>query len=129
VAVGNAELQGLRPHNSRTNTLVSSYQVLTEKGKWHQLKTISSGFTVEKPESEEADVTRITDRRLRNNAVEYFTYFSDGSQHWLTTDSFIDEDGGVNLCWLEFVSPADLDRGLLAYTQNALKVSPFSYLS
>lgn len=106
---------------------VGCYSVLTASGERHLIKIISSACKAERleeEESEEVEVADVTDRRERRNILEYLTHFSDGTESWLTSNEFIDQDGKVNLTWLNVVSEDDLSTALSSYTQAQLKVLP-----
>lgn len=106
------------------DVVVSSFKVLTESGNEHQIKTISSGCTLDEDPAEEDIVSKITDRRDGEDYVEFLTTFLDGHSDWLGARDFIDDDGVVNLTWLQFVNSEDLRAAFESYTHAQLKVLP-----
>jgi len=111
------------------NIVVSSFQVLTERREAHQIKIISSACEIERPEANESVVGRISDSRRRGDQLEYLTHFTDGTDKWLSSDQFIDDDGTANSTWLDFASQADLEAAFSAYTQKQLQVRYFHFFS
>lgn len=105
------------------NIIISSYKVLTETGNEHQIKTISSGCTLDPAEEdEEGVVLKITDRRVSKNKLEYYTHFADGQKDWLPAHDFIDDNGTANFAWLQFADENDLKSAFASYTHKQLQV-------
>ena len=105
------------------NIIVSSYKVLTETGNEHQIKTISSGCTLKVDSADEELVSLVTERRGSGAKSEYLTKFKDGHTEWLSAHSFIDDNGVVNLSWLQFVNSEELSAVFESYTHAQLKVT------
>jgi hypothetical protein len=101
--------------------VISSFKVLNETGSEHQIKTISSHCEIEATGNEEDIISRIIDRRIRGEAIEYHTEFLDGHFEWLTYLEFIDLDGTVSYPWLAFVTKEDLFIAFGHYTLDQLK--------
>lgn len=108
------------------NVVISSFKVLSESGKEHQIKTISSGCNFEEDGEEEEIVVGIRQRRVVVDELQYLTEFMDGHTDWLTAEQFIDTDGTTNLTWLNYVDNDDLSNTFLKFTHNQLKVRYFS---
>lgn len=105
------------------NVVVSSFKVLAESGNEHQIKTISSGCTLAADPADEEVVAMVTQRREGRTQTEYLTKFMDGHTEWLDARSFIDDDGVVNMAWLQFVNSDDLLAAFESYTHPQLMVS------
>lgn len=105
------------------NIVISSFKVLSEAGNEHQIKTISSGCTLDDIGNEEEVVTKVVSRRIVGDSIEYNTEFLDGHKEWLEARQFIDDDGTVNLSWLNYVSADDLKLAFESFTHNQLKVT------
>ncbi len=105
------------------NIIVSSYKVLTETGNEHQIKTISSGCTLKADSADEELVSLVTERRGSGAKSEYLTKFKDGHTEWLSARSFIDDNGVVNLSWLQFVNSEELSAVFESYTHPQHKVA------
>lgn len=107
------------------NTVVSSFKVMSETGTLHQIKTISSGCSVDVAEEveEEESVVRVSARRRGpDDQLEYETRFADGHSEWLLAHQFIDADGTVNDAWLSFSDRNDLQEAFGSFTLKQLKV-------
>lgn len=106
------------------NIVVSSFKVMSETGTFHQIKTISSGCSVDGEELvEEESVVRVSARRRTpDDQLEYETYFADGHTEWLLAGQFIDADGTVNDAWLAFSERNDLEEAFASFTLLQLKV-------
>lgn len=105
------------------NIVVSSFKVLTEAGKEHQIKTISSGCRLADACDAEEIVQKIVGRTTKENTTLYETQFMDGRTRFLTAQQFIDEDGTINLSWLSFVNDSEIENALEYFTLDELKVS------
>jgi hypothetical protein len=113
---------------SQHNIAIASFQVETEAHNLHQIKIISSACEIERNEDEEVIVLNVTDRREYRGKLEYLAHFSDGSEEWLSSKHFIDDDGTANLSWLDFARANDLNSAFSAYTQPQLKGNPHSLI-
>jgi len=103
--------------------VISSFKVLTETGKEHQIKTISSGCKLEDSVDEESIVKAVRDRRVNDDGqTEYLVDFVDGGNDWLLAKDFIDDDGTTNLAWLSFANASDFHDAFSSFTHNQLKV-------
>jgi hypothetical protein len=102
--------------------VIGSFKVISEAGNEHQIKTISSGCTLEEAEDQEDTVSSIVDRREVNGNAEYLTKFMDGHTDWLNAQSFIDDDGTTNLTWLHYVHADELKAAFESYTLSHLRV-------
>lgn len=105
------------------NVVVSSFKVVSETGTIHQIKTISSGCAVNLIDETEWEVIRVLDRRtVEGDQLEYLAHFSTGHEQWLLTRDFVDDDGAVNMAWLDFSTEEDLKSAFTSYTLSQLKV-------
>jgi hypothetical protein len=113
--------QGRTAHCPKSNLLVSAFTVLSETGKIHQIKTISTGFQVERAPGSEDVVLAIKERRLGPAQTTYLTRYADGSQSWLRFPAFFSDDGTVTSSFLSFCSREDLEMGFKAYSKRQLQ--------
>lgn len=114
---------GRLAYHPKEKIVVSSFKVLTDTGKEHQIKTISSGCEVEEVGNEEDIVVQVRDRRTGNDGqFEYLTDFLDGHSDWLLARDFIDDDGTTNLSWLSFVDDPDIRDAFGKFTHQQLRV-------
>jgi hypothetical protein len=101
--------------------VVSSFKVLTEAGNEHQIKTISSGCSLDEAGDEEEIVSKVIARRVVRDNTEYHTEFMDGHREWLGARQFIDDDGTTNFSWLHFADADDLGAAFESFTHNQLR--------
>ncbi len=103
--------------------MISSFNVLTEKGDEHQIKTISSGCVLQGL-GEAEDLVLAAGHRSPNGDghFEYLTHFADGNNDWRLAGSFISDDGSTNIAWLNFVSTEDLEVAFKKFTLTELRV-------
>lgn len=105
-----------------TGLLVSSFKVMSESsGKEHQIKTIISGATCEREDSDEELVSAVTEKRQENDNTLYKAIFASGEHRWLSARDFIDADGVVNGAWLAFADADDLEAAFSSFTETELK--------
>lgn len=115
--------QGRLAELPQKNVVVSSFKVLSETGKEHQIKTISSGCSLSPPDEEEEVVVKVKSRRTRRDKnLEYETLFSGGRTRWLLPEDFIDPDGATSAAFLSFANASDLESAFKKYTLAQLRV-------
>lgn len=114
--------EGRAAYLPQQNIIVGSFKVLSEAGRLHQIKTISSGCQLEEIVDAEAIVLKVSDRRDAGDQLEYLTHFADGHTEWLLAQQFIDDDGTTNSSWLSYVNDQDLEKAFATYSLSRLKV-------
>lgn len=115
--------QGRAAFTPRGNLVVSSFQVESDTSKdIHQIKTISSGFSITEREMLEEEVILVSARREEQHTLEYLTHFSGGDTLWQEATCFIDDDGTVNSAWLSFADASDLEDAFVGYSLEGLRV-------
>ena len=112
--------QGRTAYCPESNLLVSAFTVLSETGKTHQIKTISTGFQVEQAPGSEDEVLAVKGRRLGPAQTTYLTCYADGSQSCLRFPAFFSDDGTVTSAFLSFCSRDDLEMGFKSYSAPKL---------
>jgi hypothetical protein len=114
--------EGRSAHCPTEEIVVSSFQVISESGALHQIKTISSACTVTSAAEDESIVLQVSQRRQGNRGYEYLTHYTDGTEDWVSAHEFIDDDGVTNLTWLNYADEDDLTAAFSSYTLDQLKV-------
>lgn len=118
--------QGRTAYIPAQNLLVSSFKVVSETNRIHQIKTISTGFQAQISDDDEEVVVKVVAKRKLGDTTEYRTKFANGQLEWLLSSAFISDDGTVNSTWLSFVDKSDIEEAFSQFTQAQLKVS-FSF--
>ena len=113
--------QGRTAYCPKSNLLVSVFTVLSETGKTHQIKTLSTGFQVEQAPGSEDVVLAVKGRRLGPTQDAYLTCYADGSQSWLRFPAFFSDDGTVTSSFISFCSREDLERVFKTYSKRQLQ--------
>lgn len=104
--------EGRAVYDPTSGIVFAAMRVLNDENKPKLLKTATTGVALEGANHEEQRVAAILNRRESEDSevTEYLTAFDDGTQQWLPMDSFIDDDGTINVELLDFAEKEDLRK-------------------
>ena len=106
-------------------TLYSAFQVMSETGKEHIIKSLGTGFTLadsRNPDDIESTVVRVEKQDLDDEGNPIFlTVFENNAREWLSGDSFISDDGTINDSFLDFTDLQTLQAVISTYPPTKVK--------